>query len=239
MLTGESLPVDKKFGDRVTGATLNKNGRLVIRATQVGADSALSRIIHIVEQAQGSKAPIQRVADSISGIFVPVVVGIAVVTFILSLIFENSEGFSAALERAIAVLVIACPCALGLATPTSIMAGSGRAAEYGILFKGGEHLETAQHIQTVILDKTGTVTHGKPVMTDVMSAPAWSTNELLKRVGIAESSSEHPLAQAIIEGIRDKDIKIMFTPEQFENIPGSGVRARGYNQDILVGTRHY
>lgn len=237
MLTGESLPVDKKFGDRVTGATLNKNGRLVVRATQVGADSALSRIIHIVEQAQGSKAPIQRVADSISGIFVPVVVGIAIVTFILSLIFENSEGFSAALERAIAVLVIACPCALGLATPTSIMAGSGRAAEYGILFKGGEHLETAQHIQTVILDKTGTVTHGKPVMTDVMSAPAWSTNELLKRVGIAESSSEHPLAQAIIEGIRDKDIKIIFTPEQFENIPGFGVRARGYNQNILVGTR--
>ncbi|WP_440108810.1 heavy metal translocating P-type ATPase [Paenibacillus sp. QZ-Y1] len=237
MLTGESLPVDKNFGDRVTGATLNKNGRLVIRATQVGADSALSRIIHIVEQAQGSKAPIQRVADSISGVFVPVVVGIAVVTFLLSLIFGNSEGFSAALERAIAVLVIACPCALGLATPTSIMAGSGRAAEYGILFKGGEHLETAQHIQTVILDKTGTVTHGKPVMTDVMSAPAWSTNELLQRVGIAESSSEHPLAQAIIEGIREKDIKIMFTPEQFENIPGSGVRARGYNQDILVGTR--
>ncbi|WP_370872547.1 heavy metal translocating P-type ATPase [Paenibacillus zeirhizosphaerae] len=237
MLTGESLPVDKTVGDRVTGATLNKNGRLLIRATQVGADSALSRIIRIVEQAQGTKAPIQRVADSISGIFVPVVISLAVVTFVFSLLFGSTGGFSEAIEKAIAVLVIACPCALGLATPTSIMAGSGRAAEYGILFKGGEHLETTQHIQTVILDKTGTVTNGKPIMTDVRTASNWSTGELLKRVGIAESSSEHPLAQAIMEGIKERGIKIMFNPEQFENIPGYGVRARGYSQDILVGTR--
>lgn len=237
MLTGESLPVDKKVGDRVTGATLNKNGSLVIRATQVGPDSALSRIIHIVEQAQGSKASIQRVADSISGIFVPIVVGLAVVTFLFSLLFESSGDLSGALEKAIAVLVIACPCALGLATPTSIMAGSGRAAEYGILFKGGEHLENAQHIQTVVLDKTGTVTHGKPVMTDVITSPDWSTRELLKRVGIAESSSEHPLAQAIMEGAKERGVKILFRPEGFENIPGYGVRARGFSQDILVGTR--
>ncbi|MNW35579.1 Copper-exporting P-type ATPase A [compost metagenome] len=236
MLTGESLPVDKKVGDRVTGATLNKNGRLLIRATQVGADSALSRIIRIVEQAQGSKAPIQRVADSISGVFVPVVISLAAITFIFSLLF-GTGGLSEALEKAIAVLVIACPCALGLATPTSIMAGSGRAAEYGILFKGGEHLETTRHIQTVILDKTGTITNGKPVMTDVKTASGWSTSELLKRVGIAESNSEHPLAQAIMEGIKERGIKIMLNPEQFENIPGYGVRARGYSQDILVGTR--
>ncbi|OMC67438.1 copper-translocating P-type ATPase [Paenibacillus sp. FSL H7-0326] len=237
MLTGESLPVDKKLGDTVAGATLNINGRLVIRATQVGADSALARIIHIVEQAQGSKAPIQRVADTLSGIFVPVVISLAAITFLFSLLFESLGSLSTALEKAIAVLVIACPCALGLATPTSIMAGSGRAAEFGILFKGGEHLENAGYIQTVILDKTGTVTHGKPMLTDVITSQGWSSNEMLKRVGIAELSSEHPIAQAITEGIEDRGIKMLLRPEQFENMPGYGVRARGYSQDILVGTR--
>lgn len=237
MLTGESIPVDKKLGDPVAGATLNINGRLIIRATQVGAESALARIIHIVEQAQGSKAPIQRVADAISGIFVPVVISLAAITFIFSLFFESSGNFSLALEKAIAVLVIACPCALGLATPTSIMAGSGRAAEYGILFKGGEYLENAGYIQTVILDKTGTLTHGRPILTDVITSLDWSSNEMLKRVGIAELSSEHPIAQAIMEGVEDRGIRILLKPEQFENIPGYGVRARGYSQNILVGTR--
>ncbi|MEW4430840.1 heavy metal translocating P-type ATPase [Paenibacillus pabuli] len=236
MLSGESLPVDKKPGDAVTGATLNKNGALRLRATRVGSDTALSQIIKVVEQAQGSKAPIQRIADVISGIFVPIVVGVAALTFLIWYLFASPGDFAGSLEKAIAVLVIACPCALGLATPTSVMAGSGRAAEYGILFKGGEHLESAQQIQTVVLDKTGTVTQGKPVLTDVISAQDWTEAELLKWVGAAEKSSEHPLAEAIVAGIRDKGI-VLPQSEQFENIPGYGVRARVQGQEILVGTR--
>lgn len=236
MLSGESLPVDKRPGDTVTGATLNKNGALRLRATRVGSDTALSQIIKVVEQAQGSKAPIQRIADVISGIFVPIVVGIAALTFLIWYLFASPGDFAGSLEKAIAVLVIACPCALGLATPTSVMAGSGRAAEYGILFKGGEHLESAQQIQTVVLDKTGTVTQGKPVLTDVITAQDWTEAELLKWVGAAEQSSEHPLAEAIVAGIRDKGI-ILSQSEQFENIPGYGVRARVQGQEILVGTR--
>ncbi|WP_371129278.1 heavy metal translocating P-type ATPase [Paenibacillus sp. 276b] len=236
MLSGESLPVDKKPGDAVTGATLNKNGVLRLRATRVGSDTALSQIIKVVEQAQGSKAPIQRIADVISGIFVPIVVGIAAVTFLIWYFFASPGDFAGSLEKAIAVLVIACPCALGLATPTSIMAGSGRAAEYGVLFKGGEHLESAQQIQTVVLDKTGTVTQGKPVLTDVVTAPEWTEADLLQRVGAAEQSSEHPLAEAIVEGIRGKGLELVQS-EQFENIPGYGVRARVQGQEILVGTR--
>lgn len=236
MLSGESLPVDKKPGDAVTGATLNKNGALRLRATRVGSDTALSQIIKVVEQAQGSKAPIQRIADVISGIFVPIVVGVAALTFLIWYLFASPGDFAGSLEKAIAVLVIACPCALGLATPTSVMAGSGRAAEYGILFKGGEHLESAQQIQTVVLDKTGTVTQGKPVLTDVISAQDWTEAELLKWVGAAEQSSEHPLAEAIVAGIRDKGI-VLSQSEQFENIPGYGVRARVQGQEILVGTR--
>ncbi|WP_372828882.1 MULTISPECIES: heavy metal translocating P-type ATPase [unclassified Paenibacillus] len=236
MLSGESLPVDKKPGDAVTGATLNKNGVLRLRATRVGSDTALSQIIKVVEQAQGSKAPIQRIADVISGIFVPIVVGIAAVTFLIWYFFASPGDFAGSLEKAIAVLVIACPCALGLATPTSIMAGSGRAAEYGVLFKGGEHLESAQQIQTVVLDKTGTVTQGKPVLTDVVTAPEWTEADLLQRVGAAEQSSEHPLAEAIVEGIRGKGLELVQS-EQFENIPGYGVRARVQGQEVLVGTR--
>ncbi|MFE6077667.1 heavy metal translocating P-type ATPase [Paenibacillus sp. NPDC057886] len=236
MLSGESLPVDKKPGDAVTGATLNKNGVLRLRATRVGSDTALSQIIKVVEQAQGSKAPIQRIADVISGIFVPIVVGIAAITFLIWYLFASPGDFAGSLEKAIAVLVIACPCALGLATPTSIMAGSGRAAEYGVLFKGGEHLESAQQIQTVVLDKTGTVTQGKPVLTDVVTAPEWTEAELLQRVGAAEQGSEHPLAEAIVEGIRGKGLEIIHS-EQFENIPGYGVRARVQGQEVLVGTR--
>lgn len=236
MLSGESLPIDKKPGDPVTGATLNKNGVLRIQATRVGSDTALSQIIKVVEQAQGSKAPIQRIADVISGIFVPIVVGIAVLTFLIWYLFASPGDFAGSLEKAIAVLVIACPCALGLATPTSVMAGSGRAAEYGILFKGGEHLESAQQIQTVVLDKTGTVTQGKPVLTDVIAAPGWTESELLKRVGAAEQSSEHPLAEAIVNGIREKGL-LLESAASFENIPGYGVRATVSAEEILVGTR--
>ncbi|WP_460546572.1 HAD-IC family P-type ATPase, partial [Glycomyces halotolerans] len=168
MLTGESIPVEKSIGDDVTGATVNKNGFLKVKATKVGKETALAQIIRVVESAQGSKAPIQRVADRISGIFVPIVVAIAIVTFFVWYMVLDPSDFASALEKMIAVLVIACPCALGLATPTSIMAGSGRAAELGVLFKGGEHLEAAHEVDTIVLDKTGTVTKGEPEVTDVV-----------------------------------------------------------------------
>ena len=236
MLSGESLPVDKQVGDTVTGATINKNGVLTVRATRVGADTALSQIIKVVEEAQGSKAPIQRIADVISGIFVPIVVGIAVVTFVVWFFFVEQGQFAAALEKAIAVLVIACPCALGLATPTSIMAGSGRAAEYGILFKGGEHLERAQEIAIVVLDKTGTVTEGKPKLTDVIIAEGQSEVELLSLVGAAEAASEHPLAGAIVTGIGERGIHVP-EAERFENVPGYGIKAVVQGHELLIGTR--
>lgn len=234
MLTGESLPVEKRAGDAVIGATINKNGMLQIKATKVGKETALAQIIKVVEEAQGSKAPIQRVADIISGIFVPIVVGIAVVAFLVWYFFVTPGDFAGALEKAIAILVIACPCALGLATPTSIMAGSGRAAELGILFKGGEHLEQTHKIDAIILDKTGTVTKGKPELTDVLAEG--SEAEFLRLVGAAEKNSEHPLAEAIVEGIRAKNVELPGT-ESFEAIPGFGIKAVVEGRELLVGTR--
>ncbi|MFL1664387.1 heavy metal translocating P-type ATPase [Bacillus cereus] len=236
MLTGESIPVDKSIGDVVIGSTINKNGFLKVKATKVGRDTALAQIIKVVEEAQGSKAPIQRVADQISGIFVPVVVVIAIITFAVWMIFVTPGDFGGALEKMIAVLVIACPCALGLATPTSIMAGSGRSAEYGILFKGGEHLEATHRLDTVILDKTGTVTNGKPVLTDVIVADGFNENELLRLVGAAERNSEHPLAEAIVEGIKEKKIDIP-SSETFEAIPGLGIESVVEGKHLLIGTR--
>ncbi|MEI2443136.1 heavy metal translocating P-type ATPase [Priestia megaterium] len=236
MLTGESVPVDKNIGDKVIGATLNKNGFLKIKATNVGKETALAQIIKVVEEAQGSKAPIQRLADYISGIFVPIVVGIALLTFFVWYIWIAPGEFAPALEKLIAVLVIACPCALGLATPTSIMAGSGRAAEYGILFKGGEHLEATHKIDTILLDKTGTVTNGTPELTDVRIAQGYEENELLQLVASAERLSEHPLAQALVAGIKNKGIEIQ-DPLSFEAIPGYGVKATVQKRELLVGTR--
>jgi P-type Cu+ transporter len=236
MLTGESIPVDKNIGDAVIGSTINKNGFLKIKATKIGKDTALSQIIKVVENAQGSKAPIQRLADQISGIFVPIVVGIALLTFLVWITWVNPGTFTPALEAMIAVLVIACPCALGLATPTSIMAGSGRAAEFGILFKGGEHLETTHHIDTVILDKTGTVTNGKPELTDVIVENGVDEKEFLSLIGAAEKQSEHPLAEAIVQGIQERDISLG-TVQEFEAIPGYGVKAVVNQKEILVGTR--
>ncbi|MBG9935442.1 heavy metal translocating P-type ATPase [Bacillus tropicus] len=236
MLTGESIPVDKKIGDVVIGSTMNKNGFLKVKATKVGRDTALAQIIKVVEEAQGSKAPIQRVADQISGIFVPVVVVIAIITFAVWMIFVTPGDFGGALEKMIAVLVIACPCALGLATPTSIMAGSGRSAEYGILFKGGEHLEATHRLDTVILDKTGTVTNGKPVLTDVIVADGFHEEEILRLVGAAEKNSEHPLAEAIVEGIKEKKIDIP-SSETFEAIPGFGIESVVEGKQLLIGTR--
>ncbi|RAT02992.1 ATPase P [Bacillus cereus] len=236
MLTGESIPVDKTIGDVVIGSTMNKNGFLKVKATKVGRDTALAQIIKVVEEAQGSKAPIQRVADQISGIFVPVVVGIAIITFAVWMIFVTPGDFGGALEKMIAVLVIACPCALGLATPTSIMAGSGRSAEYGILFKGGEHLEATHRLDTVILDKTGTVTNGKPVLTDVIVADGFHEEEILRLVGAAEKNSEHPLAEAIVDGIKEKKIDIP-SSETFEAIPGFGIESVVEGKQLLIGTR--
>ncbi|MES5939924.1 MULTISPECIES: heavy metal translocating P-type ATPase [unclassified Bacillus cereus group] len=236
MLTGESIPVDKTIGDGVIGSTMNKNGFLKVKATKVGRDTALAQIIKVVEEAQGSKAPIQRVADQISGIFVPVVVVIAIITFAVWMLFVTPGDFGGALEKMIAVLVIACPCALGLATPTSIMAGSGRSAEYGILFKGGEHLEATHRLDTVILDKTGTVTNGKPVLTDVIVADGFHEEEILRLVGAAEKNSEHPLAEAIVEGIKEKKIDIP-SSETFEAIPGFGIESVVEGKQLLIGTR--
>jgi Cu+-exporting ATPase len=236
MLTGESVPVDKKAGDEVIGATINKNGFLKVKATKVGRDTALAQIIKVVEEAQGSKAPIQRLADQISGVFVPIVVSLAVITFLVWYFGAAPGDFSGALEKMIAVLVIACPCALGLATPTSIMAGSGRAAEYGILFKGGEHLEMTHKISAVVLDKTGTVTNGTPILTDVFAVREKSDEELLAFVGSAEKQSEHPLAQAIVQGVMERGIALMVV-SKFEAIPGFGVKATVDGDEVLVGTR--
>lgn len=236
MLTGESIPIDKAVGDFVIGATLNKNGVLKVKATKVGRDTALAQIIKVVEEAQGSKAPIQRLADQISGIFVPIVVGIAIVTFFIWFIWVAPGNFAEALEKMIAILVIACPCALGLATPTSIMAGSGRAAEFGILFKGGEHLERTHRVTTILLDKTGTVTNGAPVLTDVLVEDGFDENQFLQLVGSAEKQSEHPLAQAIVAGIMKRNVKL-YDVEEFKAIPGYGIKAKVNGQTILAGTR--
>mgnify|MGYP002621557439 FL=1 len=235
MLTGESIPVEKRAGDTVIGATVNKNGILKVRATKVGKETALAQIIKVVEEAQGSKAPIQRVADVISGVFVPIVVGIAVLTFLIWYVWASPGDFAGALQKAIAVLVIACPCALGLATPTSIMAGSGRAAELGILFKGGEHLELTHRIDTIVLDKTGTITKGKPELTDVISLMP-DEREFLRLVGAAEKPSEHPLAEAIVSGIAARGVDLP-AADEFEAIPGYGIRAVVEGREVLAGTR--
>lgn len=236
MLTGESLPVDKAVGDLLYGSTINRNGFLRMKATKIGRDTALAQIIKVVEDAQGSKAPIQRLADKISGVFVPIVIGIAVITFFVWFLLVEPGEFAPALEALIAVLVIACPCALGLATPTSIMAGSGRSAELGILFKGGEHLESTHHIDTVVVDKTGTVTNGKPELTDIQVANGLREETFLSLIGTAEKQSEHPLAQAIVEGIQKQNIPLS-NVQAFEAIPGYGVKAIVEDKEILVGTR--
>ncbi|MEK3765576.1 heavy metal translocating P-type ATPase [Solibacillus sp. FSL K6-4121] len=234
MLTGESLPIEKSEGHLVYGATLNKNGSIEMKALKVGHETALAQIIKIVESAQGSKAPIQRLADKISSIFVPVVIGIAALTFIAWWLIGGE--FIQAFEATIAVLVIACPCALGLATPTSIMAGSGRAAQFGILFKGGEHLEQTGFVDTVVVDKTGTVTNGKPVLTDVVMFNGFNENDVLSIVAAAEKQSEHPLAEAIVEGVLQRGIELP-TVSSFQALPGLGIEAQVNDREVVVGTR--
>ncbi|MFC0189720.1 heavy metal translocating P-type ATPase [Fictibacillus aquaticus] len=230
MITGESLPVEKQAGDQIIGATINKNGILKMEAQRVGKETALAGIIKIVEEAQGSKAPIQRMADTISGIFVPIVVGIAILAFLIWYFFIDPGSLPQALEVSIAILVIACPCALGLATPTSIMVGTGKGAEQGILFKGGEYLEGAHKIDAVLLDKTGTVTKGKPEVTDVIELK----EGFIPSIVAAERASEHPLAEAIAEYGKNEE---RIEAESFSAIPGHGIEAVIGGKTILVGTR--
>ncbi len=249
MITGESMPIEKAAGEPLIGATINQRGLLRMRATKVGADTVLASIIRMVEQAQGSKAPIQRLADTISSIFVPVVLVIAALTFTGWAIVGNITGGSTtgmvgasnpwivAIVAAVAVLVVACPCALGLATPTAIMVGTGKGAERGILIKGGESLERIHAVRAVVLDKTGTITKGKPELTDVIVVGDWRNDDVLRLVAEAEQGSEHPLASAIVEGARARGLTLGAAPEHFTSIPGRGLEATVEGHAVLVGTR--
>ena len=232
MLTGESLPVEKKAGDSVYAASMNKNGVILFRATKVGSDTALAQIIKLVEDAQGSKAPIAQIADVVSGYFVPIVFLIAVLAFAAWMISGQSLVFS--LKIFISILVIACPCALGLATPTAIMVGTGKGAENGILIKSGEALESAHKIQVIVFDKTGTITEGKPTVTDVIPLHGFDRNRLLQLAATAEKGSEHPLADAIVKGAKEEKISLL-SGNEFEAIPGQGIRVTIENQQILIG----
>jgi Cu+-exporting ATPase len=234
MLTGESMPNGKHKGDKVIGATINKYGTFKFRATGIGSNTVLSQIIKMVEDAQGSKAPIQKIADKVSGIFVPIVLGIAIVTFVIWYIADGS--FASALISSIAVLVIACPCALGLATPTAIMVGTGKGAENGILIKGGEYLEMAYKLNTIVLDKTGTITKGKPEVTDVISLNNLSFQDILNISAISEKKSEHPIGVAIYEKAQ-RTFQSIDDPDSFETIPGKGIISNINDKIIYIGTR--
>jgi len=234
MLTGESLPVSKKVGDKVVGGSINKNGSIRFEATEIGKNTVLSQIIKLVEEAQGSKAPISRMADIVAAYFVPIVIGIAIITGIAW--FLSGSGLVTALSFFIAVLVIACPCALGLATPTSIMVGTGKGAENGILIKSGEALETAYKIKTVVFDKTGTITKGKPILTNLIAYGKYNENELLKIAASVENDSEHPLAEAIVNKAKEKNIEIK-PYEKFRAMPGYGIRATFEGKEVQIGNR--
>ena len=234
MITGESIPVSKNIGDKVIGGSINKNGSIQFEATEIGKDTVLSQIIKLVEEAQGSKAPISRMADIVAGYFVPIVIMIATITGIVW--FISGSGLTAALTFFISVLVIACPCALGLATPTSIMVGTGKGAENGILIKSGEALETAHKIKTVVLDKTGTITKGKPVLTDLKVYNSFNENEILQLAASAENNSEHPLAEAIVNGAKEKNVEFK-QYDKFRAMPGYGIRATIDEKEIQIGNR--
>ncbi len=234
MLTGESIPVSKKPGDNVFGATINKGGAFQFRASKVGSDTALAQIIKLIEEAQGSKAPIAKLADQVSGIFVPVVIALAIISSLGWYIAGESVSFS--IKIFISVLVIACPCALGLATPTAVMVGTGKGAEYGILIKSGEALETAHKINTIILDKTGTITEGIPSVTDIILYNEWQENDVLMYVGSAEVNSEHPLGKAILEKSKEKEIHLT-SADNFQSFSGSGIEATVKNVSVLVGNK--
>ncbi|HKF91138.1 MAG TPA: heavy metal translocating P-type ATPase [Acidimicrobiia bacterium] len=234
MLTGEPVPVEVGTGDTVFGATVNTAGRLLIEATKVGGETALAQIARLVEEAQGSRAPVQRLADRVSTVFVPVVIVIALGTLAAWLLAGQSAN--AAFTAAVAVVIIACPCALGLATPTAIMVGTGRGAQLGIVIKGGEVLEATRTVDTAVLDKTGTITEGKMRLVDVLAAPGVDERELLRRAGAIEHASEHPIAQAVARGAGERGVELV-APESFDNLAGSGVRGSVDRVEVTVGRR--
>jgi Cu+-exporting ATPase len=234
MLTGESIPVEKRVGDTVIGASINTSGRIEYQATKVGKDTVLAQIIKLVEEAQGSKAPIAKLADKISGIFVPVVITLALVSGIAWGLYEKDFVF--ALTIFISVLVIACPCALGLATPTAIMVGTGKGAELGILIKSAESLEIAHHIDTIVFDKTGTLTEGKPVVTDVVKSEGISLETLLRFAGGIEQGSEHPLGKAIVNHAKSQNIPLSKI-DAFQAIPGQGVKGIVESTKVILGNQ--
>ena len=233
MLTGESMPVEKQVGDTVIGASINKTGSFQFKATKVGEDTTLSQIVQLVEEAQGTKAPIAKLADQVSAIFVPVVMSLAVLAGLAWLIFGHS-GLVFALTIMISVLVIACPCALGLATPTAIMVGTGKGAQLGVLFKNGEALETAQEIQTIVLDKTGTITKGQPEVRDIQTFANFTTEEMLYLAASVEKRSEHPLAQAILQAAKEAQITL---GQAFDvhTVTGQGIQAKVDEKQVLLG----
>jgi Cu+-exporting ATPase len=234
MVTGESLPVEKKEGDLVIGATINKTGSFQFEATRVGKDTTLARIVRLVEEAQGSKAPIQRLADVIASYFVPVVISIALATFVIWYFLGPSPSLTFAFLNFIAVLIIACPCALGLATPTAIMVGTGKGAEHGILIRSAGALERFYKVETVLLDKTGTLTEGKPQVTDIVTVPPFSENEVLALAAAVEHDSEHPLAEAVVRAARERRLTVP-TAMQFNAIPGHGAEAMINDKKLLLG----
>jgi len=234
-VTGESIPIDRKKGDDVIGATINKSGMLKVKATKVGQDTVLSQIITLVEEARTGKAQMQRLVDQVAKYFVPAVLGIAIGVG-LGWYFIGGIGVTFSLLAFVSVIIIACPCALGIATPAALMMGAGKGAENGILFKGGEYLEIAKKVKTIVFDKTGTLTKGKPSVTDIIDLSGMGEGELLRLVGIAESGSEHPLGQAVVNNVREKGIMIS-NPDSFEAVSGHGLKARYADHTILVGNK--
>jgi len=234
MVTGESLPAEKKAGDTVIGATINKTGTFRFEATKVGKDTVLGQIIRLVQEAQGSKPPIARMVDVIASYFVPIVILIAIVTFIVWVFFGPHPALTYAFLNFVAVLIIACPCALGLATPTSIMVGTGKGAENGILIRGAEALETAHQLNSIVLDKTGTLTKGEPSVTDIIESQKWTRKEILILAASAEKGSEHPLGEAIIKKAKEEDLSLL-NPKDFHAIPGHGIEATIDSKRILLG----
>jgi Cu+-exporting ATPase len=242
MISGESIPVEKKSGDKVIGATINKTGSFRFEAARIGKDTMLSQIINMVQEAQGSKPPIARLADKIASIFVPAVIGIATATFVIWYYFGPVPSFTYAMLNFIAVLIIACPCALGLATPTSIMVGTGKGAENGILIRSGEALETAHKINTIVFDKTGTLTKGKPEVTDIIAVSgqrsAVSEKEILQLAASAEKGSEHPLGEAIVKKAKEMGVDLL-EPGDFQAVPGHGIMAKIDKRDVCLGNSNF
>ncbi len=238
MISGEPVPVQKREGDEVVGGTLNKTGSFRFTATKVGAETVLAQIIKMVEDAQGSKVPIQALADRVVRVFVPVVMGIAFLTFCVWLLFGPQPALTLALVNAVAVLIIACPCAMGLATPTSIMVGTGKAAELGVLFRNGGALQSLQEVHTIALDKTGTLTEGRPELTDFVVQPGFDKRELLALIAAVEWNSEHPIAEAIV-GAAEREGLTLPTAEDFGAVPGFGVEATVNGKLVQVGADRY